>query len=286
MYINKKANKKSEKLTIVCTKCEKEKDIKEFYDDSLHCKKCHSNYVQSKLEQNTLEFLEDCIVQNIIKSNELSAARLLLLSCKSRYEACKYNKNGYEHIKCDYDSYFDFFFKLIAIDDLWIEWKKQSIIHKQTAEQSDRPTLDRVDPLLNYTLDNLQVLSLKENVLKARQKASKALVYRNGDLIGKFRFDSKKQFYEEFNNYYPSNVLNSIKFDTATFQKLDKNTYLLLQTDSIDRTAVKVDGDKYVMVYESGTTYYFNQETMKLLDVKNWTLSKPIKHDVGYIFID
>lgn len=285
MHINKKANKKSEKLTIVCTKCEKEKDIKEFYDDSLHCKKCHAKYVQWKSEQNTLEFLEDCIAQNIVKSNEISAARLLLLSCKSRYEACKYNKNGYEQVKCDYDSYFDFFFKLIAIDDLWIEWKKQSIIHKQTSEQSDRPTLDRIDPLLNYTLDNLQVLSLKENVLKARQKASKALVYRNGDLIGKFRFDSKKHFYEELNKYYASNVINSLKFDTATFQKLDKNTYILLQTDDMDKSLVSNDS-QYYAEYQSGTTYYFNQETMDLVDVKKWTLPYPIRHDVGSVFID
>lgn len=227
-------------LIICCTNCFKEKGVEEFYGDSLQCKKCHSNNVQSKLEEKIMGFLTKCIEQNVIQEAEIEAARLLVMSCKSRYEACKYNKKGYKGVECNYPDFYAFFFDVIKIDGFWSDWKNVGDIHSRIGSNSSRPTIDRINSLGNYTLDNIQVLPMGENTLKGAQNPCKAMIVKDNSIssISLFEFDSKKDFTEKLSEHFPAKIIKTIKFDTGTVQQINSRHSIILQSKYIDKKKI------------------------------------------------
>ena len=69
-------------------------------------------------------------------------------------------------------------------------------------QSDDRPSFDRIDPDLEYTLDNIQVLTWKENSDKGRKESARLTTSINVyDLKGKllYSFDSFKEAAQTLN---------------------------------------------------------------------------------------
>lgn len=264
--------KNNMKPIMKCTKCHKEKEVEQFYDDSIQCKECQIKNVQSKLEEKIMDFLAKCIEQNVIEEGELEAARLLVMSCKSRFEACKYNKKGYKGVECNYPDFYAFFFDVIKIDGFWNDWKKESAIYSRVGNNSSRPTIDRRDSLGNYTLDNIQVLSMGENALKASQKPCKAIIVKDKSisLINVFEFDSKKDFTVKLGEYFPAKILRTIKFDTGIIQQIDNTYSIILQSKYIDKNEIGKGTTKprYRLEIEY-SRQYIDLDTLKFVMVEH-----------------
>jgi len=219
-----------------------------------------------------------------IEKESIVAAKLLFDSCFSRINDC--NKNsGYYHdnnIQCDWDSIEGFFIDCFDIQGFWEAWKRQYLIFKATGKKSSRPTIDRIDEKRNYSKDNIGVLSHRENVLKAKRKPCKAILFREGNIIGSFIFDSRNQFTEEFNKRYAGNVVNTIKFDTAKIQKLDVKTSILLQYDSIDIEKAGDNEANYDLILTNCETRYYDTKTLELIKVEKFD---PVKAKLSKLFI-
>lgn len=251
-------------LTLTCTKCSAVKGIEEFYGDSLHCKNCHKGQVKEIESQKHLKFLSDCIEQGYMTHKDLLAASLLLDSSKSRFNACKYNFKGYERVKCDYDDYYTFFMQLISWKEFFASWKKQTLIFEQNKKQNSyRPVIDRIDELGNYTTDNIQCLSMRENTLKARQIASKAILMSNKGMAC-FEFSSKSHFVECLSEYLPMPAVRAIDFDTFQPQQISNDTYILLQTKNCkidEHTLTNEPRFDLTLVYKR---YFIDKETNEI----------------------
>lgn len=170
----------------------------------------------------------------------------------------------------------------------WNKWiAQQEVFEESGFDEKYRPSLHRIDPAGHYEFGNIDVMPLGLH-RQEHAKSNRALVFREGNLIGKFKFDSKKQFYNEFSKHFTAaNVLNlkAIAFDTAKLQQLNENTFILLQTDSIDKQAITNDETNYYLEYQDITTSYYDPKTMELVDVKKWRLPQPIRVDIANVFI-
>ncbi|MFD2118147.1 hypothetical protein ACFSTH_11805 [Paenibacillus yanchengensis] len=118
-----------------------------------------------------IKFVQNLLQKNIINNHEIVAAHLLYDSSVSRINACKYKKGVYADVRCDWDNP-----ELMTLDiitkktDMWANWITQTFYYERTDEYGDRPSVDRVGENTGYTLENLQMLSISENVFKAMAK--------------------------------------------------------------------------------------------------------------------
>lgn len=214
-----------------CPSCNKTKDIEEFYDGYRECKKCQSQRVQLNKEHRAITAIEKLLQIGIIHNNELSSARILYISCESRINACKYNTGIYKNVSCDWDSPLAFMIDIIQkLPDVWQDWKVQNAIYEECKNDSDRPTIDRIDEFGNYTLANIQMLSKHDNTKKATSKPCKVLIIKNLHILDTFEFESKKEIAEKLiETGIPINVVK-IKMDTGKIQEVGNEYSILLQS--------------------------------------------------------
>lgn len=62
-------------------------------------------------------------------------------------------------------------------DELFKFWKDNEALVKEIISNGDKPTLDRINDNGHYSLDNIQILSLKHNIHKSRGYAEKPKSY-------------------------------------------------------------------------------------------------------------
>jgi hypothetical protein len=214
-----------------CTTCEEVKKIEDFHERYSNCKKCHSKKVQSNKELGAMNAIERLLELAIISICNISSARTLYLSCESRIHSCKYNIGIYKDVDCHWDSPLSFMIDIIQqLPKVWHDWKIQNAIYEETNNDSERPTLDRIDEFGNYTLSNIQMLSKHDNSKKARSKPCRVLIIKDTKVQGMFEFGSKKDLFGDLLNVgIPINAAQ-IKFDTGIFQEIGNGFTLLLQS--------------------------------------------------------
>ena len=76
----------------------------------------------------------------------------------------------YVHLQSDYQKRKNSCYVGIRIEFSQPEYKKWCWQNQIVIESCNRPSIDRIDPSKNYTLDNLQVVELKTNVGRKRTK--------------------------------------------------------------------------------------------------------------------
>jgi len=188
-----------------------------------------------------IRFIQSLLQQGIIKNNEVIAAHLLHISATSRINSCKYKQGIYKAIECGWDDPQKMTLDIITRkSEMWKLWNIQTAYFEQSKEQSDRPSIDRINEKLGYSLDNIQMLSLEQNISKARRKSH--FVFDVSDVLTKqgaipsFRkFDTKQAAVESL----------GIKFsgDTGRFYMVDGKTYLVQSADV-------TEGKKEIEEYE------------------------------------
>lgn len=196
------------------------------------CKVCHSKRVQDNQERGILQILEKLMEQGIINSNEVTSARTLYLSCKSRIEACKYKKGIYRNVSCDWEHPVTMMTDIIQKHpSMWQEWKVQDMLHMQTHQLNDRATIDRIDESKGYSLENIQCLSHFNNARKASSKPCIAMIIHNLRPVKVVEFDSLKEAMNEL--HIPYAVVN-ISIDSGAVQDIGNGYSILLQSEKGD----------------------------------------------------
>lgn len=125
----------------VCVKCGVEKEVTEFrlakkngenyYDTSVSCKKCHASYMRQHRFKN--------------KANQM----IIDARCRAKRDGVYFD--------LDYgDVVIPQFCPLLGIP----------IIKGQGSHASNSPSLDRIDPTMGYTKDNVWVVSHRANKIK------------------------------------------------------------------------------------------------------------------------
>ncbi|WP_438351389.1 hypothetical protein ACP8HI_12500 [Paenibacillus sp. FA6] len=173
-----------------------------------------------------IKFVQSLLQRRLIENSEIVAAHLLHDSTISRINACKYNTGVYYKISCDWDSS-----QLMTLDiilkkeDMWKAWVQQSYYYEESGEQADRPSIDRIDELKDYTLDNIQMLSIKNNVCKAIVKVLYALKigdkYNNQSVE---KFDSTAAMRDRFGR---------IQVDTGEIVENEGQEFLIQSEDAL-----------------------------------------------------
>lgn len=114
------------------------------------------------------------IENEIIKEEHEFAAYLLFKSVESRIHNCRYSVGIYEGVFCEWDVPLNGVMDIIRHKpDMWQGWIEQTkIFLENDQQQSCRPTIDRLDtdPNIGYRLDNIQLLSFRENTQRAVNK--------------------------------------------------------------------------------------------------------------------
>lgn len=74
----------------------------------------------------------------------------------------------YQHIQTEYQKLKNKTYKNIIIEFTQPEYKEWCLNNKKQILSLKKPSIDRIDTTKNYSLDNIQVIELKENVGKKR----------------------------------------------------------------------------------------------------------------------
>lgn len=195
------------------------------------CKECHSRQVQDNKEIGAMRVIENLLQLGVIQNNEVSAANTLYKSCDKRIKACKYNNGIYKDVECNWESPLSFMIDIIRkLPDMWEDWKIQNVIYSETKQDSDRPTIDRIDEFGDYSISNIQMLSKHDNSKKARSKPCRVLIIKDLKIKGSFEFKSKKDLFSDLIKVgIPINT-TQIKFDTGQIQEVGNGYSLLLQS--------------------------------------------------------
>ncbi|MEH7460144.1 hypothetical protein V7183_23960 [Bacillus sp. JJ1127] len=147
-----------------CKFCEEWKVKEAFYKINYICKSCRNKKIAEKRkvekEKNLAEFL-------------------LRESCKLAIQRGRSKeKKGYENVTSDWKKWHDMYNDLKNNKSFWREWKHQTEIYDLWGQGADdRPTLDRIDPNGDYSLENIQCLSHEENRLKDKNSATNVFYY-------------------------------------------------------------------------------------------------------------
>lgn len=147
-----------------CSKCKKEKPLSDYYKDKrTHdglysgCKKCHLSV--KSVKGSTAKYgriFRQNLRQNpnpkdVAKYLFDAMYRRLLYSPYYANRKCGYSLNEFERwVKKNWNSY-------LSLHKVWLE---------SGFKRSLAPTIDRIDNKIDYQLDNLQFLSLSENLRK------------------------------------------------------------------------------------------------------------------------
>ena len=140
----------------VCTKCNELKSTLNFYKDKRgkdgyysKCKECHNATKKNKQEYRT-------------HPSPQITARHIIAGVHNRIN----NNPRYKKISCDFTSaQLEDFLKNIWGDymKLHTQWEQKKFDYKYT------PSIDRIDSQGNYTLTNIQIITLSENSYRANK---------------------------------------------------------------------------------------------------------------------
>lgn len=146
-----------------CSKCKKEKPLSEYYKDKRTqdgyysgCKKCHLSVKNNSSTAKYGRIFRQNLRQNpnskdVAKYLYDAMYRRLLYSPYYANRKCGYSLNEFEEwIKNNWSSY-------LSLHQAWL---------KSGFKRSLAPSIDRIDNKLDYQLDNIQFLTLSENLRK------------------------------------------------------------------------------------------------------------------------
>ncbi|WP_046178628.1 hypothetical protein [Domibacillus tundrae] len=243
-----------------CKKCNKLKDEHNFHG-GYSCKECHSDKVQFNKKLGVEREIKKLLKLNIIKKEEVDAAKTLYVSAKSRIESCKYKIGiyGKKGIKSAYDSPFVFTKDIIeTLPTFWGEWKNQNKIYEESRTRAARPTIDRIDDSKGYTLSNIQMLSKRNNTLKAASVPNKVIIIKNQEVYDFIEFESKKEMNQKLIEQDIPIKTTKIKMDTGKIQEVGNGYSLILQSEgseikSTNKACYKVVIDRRREKYDLDT---------------------------------
>lgn len=216
-----KRKSKMNQSEIECILCEQIKPRKEYYSTSSYCKACHKEYMSDKSITNRRKFLHKCIANNKLKLEHFDAADRLLISCQSRYNACKYNMGIYKDIECNYATPFEFFLVLLDKEEFFEKWI--DLYNCWIASGKNRnalPVIDRIDEKGHYISSNVQPLTHLENTQKANSNSILFFLWKRRGLreIARGRFDSVS----ELKRYIDSSNNSNLPADANVNVLIDK----------------------------------------------------------------
>ncbi|WP_440112181.1 hypothetical protein [Paenibacillus sp. QZ-Y1] len=185
--------------------------------------------------------VQSLIENEIIEEEHEYAAYLLFKSFESRIHSCRYSQGIYEGVFCEWDVPLNGVMDIIRHKpDMWLQWIEQTnIFLENDQQQSYRPTIDRIktDPHVGYRLDNIQLLSFRENTQRAVNKPVYAFEIGNNqsNALGTFRrYDSITDAKKEMG-------LPKLDNDTGVFTNTPDGRTVLLQSSDSTGTGLRID---------------------------------------------
>lgn len=192
----------------ICTKCGEVKPIEEYRKGHNQCKVCGYKQTQDGVIKNRERFIDKCISEGLIKADDRYSAELLLMSCISRFNDCNHNRSSkyYGRVKCDYSSSKHFFKVCLGINGFFSRWHELSEIYRHSKDDNDRPNIDRIDPLLHYTVDNIRPMTKALNAFLAKAEPIIFVLHEQTKLkrVVKDMFDSKADLIRYIEQHYPT----------------------------------------------------------------------------------
>lgn len=155
----------------LCNTCKQRKEYSDYYKDSrgreglyASCKSCHQKFKKKRRLKTRLREAE----------TPLDVARIKMYCLRGRINSLP----GYKNVKC-----------LLSMQDMedyiathWDEYMKLFSAYKDSGfKRGLAPSIDRIDPSKDYSLDNIQIITNRENA--AKDKFGKRLSSETKDKI-------------------------------------------------------------------------------------------------------
>ncbi|TCJ00484.1 hypothetical protein [Cytobacillus praedii] len=252
--------------TRFCSRCKKNIGKGEFYKTSSYCRSCHKISNQMGKVKRAMRAIDELVEKGIITINDTVSALSLYSSCESRINACLYKKEGYETVRCDWDTPLEFMTDIIVeLPTMWTDWQVQTTLYETNKIKSEKPTIDRIDSFGDYTLSNIQMLSFADNSIKAKSKPCVVLVIKDLRLYDTIEFCSLKEMREKLIRKLgiPINATN-VKVDTGLIQNLGNGYSCIFQ--SKNGVVPKSIEPRYKVVIDKKTIKY-NIETNEDVEI-------------------
>ncbi|RLQ92111.1 hypothetical protein [Planomicrobium sp. Y74] len=142
-------------------------------------------------------------VLDLITESQESAALTLYRSCLQAYQRTRdKSKPWYNKVEFHFENPLDMAIQFITtLPNEWKKWQLQQLIFEDKTVQGDRPSVDRIDSKIHYSIDNIQTDSIKGNYTDAsnrRRKKIALLEFENGQ-IGLRIYDSQTELRNDLN---------------------------------------------------------------------------------------
>jgi hypothetical protein len=141
------------------------------------------SYYQKKYDgrmtdRSSANFAQNLIDNGEIQETDIFGAYLFFRSCKRRYQDCQ-SKNRYIGVSCPYSGYRSMAMEIISKKrELFEEFLRLTPAFIESGyNNSLRASIDRIleDPKIGYQLDNIQIITHRENTQRAVSKIIYAL---------------------------------------------------------------------------------------------------------------
>lgn len=241
-------------------------DEQAFYLQGGICKKC-----RSKIQQTRIETLEGISL----------AEYLLHESCRNALSRTRDPKNEtYRGVKCDWEKPSDMKLVLMKNEKFWEDWLKQSQIYEKEGRiKKFRPTLDRIESDVekggHYTMNNIQMLSHRDNVIKENKISCIALFIKDLRIVKVAKYESIKNTMKEL-GISAYNTINTFK-DKGKIYNIGNGYSILLQTmggifEGGESPLYKVVSTrKRILIdYDTGKEYIISNEQVKFESPGIW----------------
>ncbi|MBD8839935.1 hypothetical protein IFU39_19150 [Paenibacillus sp. CFBP 13594] len=186
------------------------------------------------------------IENEIIEEEHEFACYLLFKSIESRIHSCRYSQGIYEGVFCEWDVPLNGVMDIIRHKpEMWQGWIEQTRIFLENDQQQKyRPTIDRIetDPNIGYRLDNIQLLSFRENTQRAVNKPVYAFEMgkNQSNVIPTFRR------YDSITDAKKDLGLPKLENDTGVFTNTQDGKTFILQSSAttVGDQSVELDSNE------------------------------------------
>lgn len=163
------------------------------------CKDCHNDRIKKQKEDEAKQAGVKAYKEGIITYEEIEDAISLFKSCRSRIHSCKYGIDIYKEIQCGWENPYEFLKDIITKKEnkefsywnsIWVDWKEQRKTYLSTANEDDKPELDRIRGGTSpYIIGNVRCLSKIMNREFAKKITPLGIkLYKDGKLINERHF--------------------------------------------------------------------------------------------------
>lgn len=219
-----------------CKECNQYVCDDEFYHQGRVCKECRNKKRSYEIEILTgIKLAEYLLHRSCIRAIERSGNT---------------EKEAYKGVRCDWEKPLKMKKDLMGNKNFWDKWIELSKIYEENGKPLNlRPSIDRIESDVekggHYTMDNIQVISYSQNVIKAKSKNCKVIFIKGLRIVRITDYETSKNAMKDL-GIKGYNVLNLMK-NSGEICDIGNGYSVLVQ--SIDGELKKQDSLLYKGVY-------------------------------------